>query len=104
MTWFSAYPGTGCNQLSWNTKECEVEHPSRSCDAEEKADDAAHNLDPNACARPNAFALRDVVDPTGGNGGPEGIRGICVAPFMRPKERQCHEWNLRGDGSWTLIE
>lgn len=104
MAWFAQYPGTSCNQLSWTEKDCQVEHPSRSCDADEKAEDAALGLDPNVCARPNAFALRDVVAPSGNNGGPEGVRGICVAPFKHPEKRQCRYWDLRADGSWSLVE
>lgn len=104
MWWFSAYPGTGCNRLSWTEDNCQVEHPSRSCDADEKAEDGANGLDPNACARPNAFAGRDVVDPSGANGGPPGVREICVAPHMHPEKRVCRSWDLQADGSWRAIE
>lgn len=104
MWWFAAYPGTGCNRLSWTEGECQVEHPSRSCDADEKTEDRLNGLDPSACARPNAFAGRDVVDPTGGNGGKAGIRDICVAPHGHPEKRVCRAFDLREDGTWRLVE
>lgn len=104
MWWFSAYPGTGCNRLSWTEDNCQVEHPSRACDTDEKAEDRLLGLDPNACARPDAYHGRDVVDATGGNGGPPGVREICVAPHGHPEKRVCRAFDLRADGSWRLIE
>lgn len=104
MWWFAGYPGTGCNRLSWREDNCQVEHPSRPCDADEKAEDAAKGLDPSACARGDAFHGRDVVDPSGGNGGPPGRREICVAPHGSPEKRVCHAWDLQADGSWRLLE
>lgn len=104
MWWFAGYPGTACNRLSWTDSDCQVEHPSRPCDESEKAEDAARGLDPNACARGDAFHGRDVVDPNGANGGPPGVREICVAPHNHPEKRDCHSWDLQANGTWRLIE
>lgn len=104
MWWYGAYPGTGCNRLSWAEKDCQVEHPSRPCDAAEQQDDVSNGLDPSACKRGDAFHGRDVVDPTGANGGPPGKREICVAPWAQPDKRQCHAWDLQADGTWRLLE
>jgi hypothetical protein len=104
MWWFAAYPGTACNRLSWREPDCQVEHPSRTCDAIEAEEDRINGLDPKACRRPDAFHGRDVVDPSGANGGPPGVRAICVAPHGSPEKRVCRVWGLQADGGWRRIE
>jgi len=104
MWWFAQYPGTTCAEGSWTVDECQVEHPSRECDAREKADDAARGLDPSVCRRPDAFQGGEVVAPTGANGGPPGRITICVAPHAQPEKRQCRTWDRFADGRWSLIE
>lgn len=77
VVWYAEYPGTGCDVNSINVQDCQIEHPSRLCDPTEQAEDAAQGLPPNACRRPNGFALVDIV---GAGGGPVGIRTFAAAP------------------------
>lgn len=79
VAWFAKYPGTSCDVNSINVQDCQVERPSRACDPLEKEEDEANGHDPGQCARPNGFALADLV---GQGGGPEGVRMICTTPSI----------------------
>ncbi len=94
--WFAAYPGTACDMGSGNVNDCQIEHPSRSCDADEKAEDERNGQDPSRCARPNGFTLVDIV---GEGGGPAGVRKICALPPAYDRRlRQAHPFNY---AEWT---
>jgi hypothetical protein len=77
IVWYAGYPGTSCDLSSVNVQDCQIEHPSRLCDAAETADDVARGLPANACRRPNGFALVDIV---GAGGGPPGVRVFAALP------------------------
>lgn len=81
VSWYAAYPGFGCNMGSRDDDDCQVEHASRLCDAEEKADDASKGLNPADCRRPNGWSLVDLV---GQGGGEPGVRTICALPPSIP--------------------
>jgi hypothetical protein len=66
---------------SVNVEDCQIERASRLCDADEKADDAAHGLAPNDCRRNNGWSLTDIV---GTQGGDPGTRKICALPPSLP--------------------
>lgn len=80
IVWYAAYPATGCDINSVNVQDCQIEHPSRECDPEEKAEDVAAGAcsgNCNSCRRPNGFVLVDIV---GAGGGPPGKRTFAALP------------------------
>lgn len=100
VVWYAAYPGTSCGMNSVNVHDCQIEHASRLCDAEEKAEDAAAGLSPNECRRPNGWALTDIV---GDAGGAPGVRKVCASPMVRGAAVSCRSWDFQLSGA-RLIE
>lgn len=99
LIWWAQYPGTSCSRGSFRDSNCAVEHPSRECDAQEVAEDVARGLPANQCRRPHAYMGADVIDLTGANGGPPGVRELCAAPPNKPGLANCRKWNLRHGGA-----